>query len=198
MPTTPRTYGSPGFSFHLRDTELLVTAFPGCRTRFFLPITTCHATTSRILLIPPFSLRSSRSIPLPRPYDRSSASGWSPLFFSLPLSFSHAPWSRAQSPISNDRARRSPEVDPTATHERSRSVQSRGSVHEGVRTAPFLLLLYTDLFTSSTVSESKAMDYTRECILHRREGGRTNFQYLAHFPPFQRSTGISQKARITL
>lgn len=57
------------------------------------------------------------------------------------ISFSYALSSRAQSPISNDYARRSPQVDPTATYERSRSVQSRGSVHEGVRTALFLLLL---------------------------------------------------------
>lgn len=120
-----------------------------------------------------------------------------PLFLS-PVSLSLM-LSRAQSPISNDRARWSPQVDPTATHERSRSVQSRGSVHEGVRTAfSLLLLLHINLFTSSTVSESKTMDYTRECILHRREGERTNFQYLVHFPPFQRSTEISQEARITL
>jgi len=46
--TIPRTSASSGFSFHLRDTELLVTTFPGCRTtRFFLPIRTCHATQLR-------------------------------------------------------------------------------------------------------------------------------------------------------
>lgn len=176
---------------------MLVTAFPGCRTRFFLPITTCHATASRILLFLFLSPSSSRSILPPRPYDRFSASGWSSLFFSLPSLFLSCSLERShlfQTTVLDSRLRLI-----TATHERSRSVQSRGSVHEGVRTAFFLLLLlHIDLFTSSTVSESKTMDYTRECILHRREGERTNFQYLAHFPPFQRSTEISQEARITL
>jgi len=83
--------GSPGFSFHLRDTELLVTAFPGCRTRFFLPITTCHATASRLSLSlslsPPLSLSLSLSgsCLLPRPYDRFSA--WLVLFFFLSYLF---------------------------------------------------------------------------------------------------------------
>lgn len=48
-PRTRNTHlvnGSSGFSFHLRDTELLVTAFPGCRTRFFLSIRMCHAKSS--------------------------------------------------------------------------------------------------------------------------------------------------------
>lgn len=40
--------GFASLFFHLRDTELLVTAFPGCRTRFFLAITTCHATFPRV------------------------------------------------------------------------------------------------------------------------------------------------------
>jgi len=40
---------------------------------------------------------------LPRPYDRFSASGWSSPCLP-PVSFSHALWSIAQSPISNDYA----------------------------------------------------------------------------------------------
>jgi len=174
--------GSPGFSFHLRDTELLVTAFPGCRTRFFLPITTCHATASRLSLslsLSPPSLFLSLSPALASCLALTIASplGWSSSFFS-PISFCHTLWLRAQSPISNDYARRSPQVDPTATHERSRLVQSRGSVHEGVRIALFLFLLSSFLYRSylppPTVSESKTMDYTRKYTLHRREGERTN------------------------
>ena len=49
LPQTPEQISTPKDSslfFHLRDTELLVTEFPGCGTRFFLPITTCHATLS--------------------------------------------------------------------------------------------------------------------------------------------------------
>ena len=49
LPQTPVQISTPKDSslfFHLRDTELLVTEFPGCGTRFFLPITTCHATLS--------------------------------------------------------------------------------------------------------------------------------------------------------
>lgn len=165
--------GPPAFPSTFRDIELLVTAFPGCRTRFFLPITTCHATASRISFSFSLSLFPG-FILLPRPYrSRFSASGWSSPLLS-PVSLSRAPRPRrAQSPISNDYARRSPQVDPTATHERSRSVQSRGSVHEGVRTARSFpspsSRFHIDLFTCSTVSESKTMDYTRGCILHRSE-----------------------------
>lgn len=108
--TTPRTNGSPGFSFHLRDTELLVTAFPGCRTRFFLLITTCHATASLFLSLyhSTSALRSLQVGPL------LLLSPLFPLF--LPL---FRPLARgAQSSISNDYARRSPQVDPTARRTR--------------------------------------------------------------------------------
>jgi len=144
--------GLQGFSFHLRDTELLVTAFPGCKTRFFLPITTCHATASRISLFFSFS----RSTIPPRPYDRFRLvlSFSSLLSCSLSLSSS---CSRAQSSISNDYARRSPQVDPTATHERSRSVQSRGSIHEGVRTA--LFLFYIDYLPRRCLAKVKRSIY---------------------------------------
>lgn len=185
-----------GFSFHLRDIELLVTAFPGCRTRFFLPITTCHATASRTsVFLSTLSFRLALAIasPLqigPLPFPPIAHSLARSFTLSPSLYFSLALWSRVQSSISNDYARRSPQVDPTATHERSRSVQSRGSVHEGVRTALSLLLpassssyplpvpLYADLFTSSTFSESKVRRVIRRraYILHRR--ANANFQYI--------------------
>lgn len=81
IPTTPRMNGSLGFSFHLRDTELLVTVFPGCRTRFFLPITTCHATASRI---PSLSLSLSL-YPLALPHTIAPPLQVGPLLFSLLL-----------------------------------------------------------------------------------------------------------------
>ena len=64
LPQTPEQISTPKDSslfFHLRDTELLVTEFPGCGTRFFLPITTCHATLSLSLF--PVSRFSSPSSP---------------------------------------------------------------------------------------------------------------------------------------
>jgi len=154
--------------------------------------------SSRILsfLLPLLSL--SLAIRLPRLYDRFFTSGWSSPFL-FRISFSYALSSRAQSPISNDYTRR-PQVDPTSDVrevDRCKRIKRIVSRRCKNRSFPphFFSLPYFRFIYLLDVSESKTMDYTRECILHRREGERANFQYLTHFP---RLTEISQEARITL
>lgn len=190
--TTPRANGSPGFSFHLRDTELLVTVFPGCRTRFFLR---SRRVTPQLRV----SLSFSSSILSPCPL-RSLLRFRLVLSFSFsPTSFSHALWSRAQSPISNDYARRSPQVDPTATHEREKPIGTIKRIDsrrcKDRSFPPPSPLFDIDLFISSMLAKVKWW-ITRRNIASAR--GRANeLPICGPLSAFQRLTKISQEARIT-
>lgn len=156
--TTPRTNGSPRLFLPPSWYRVVSHGVSGLQDEI---LSTDHDVSRHNLAYIYISLSYSLSLSLSLYHSVSALRSLHR--FRLVLSFSSllsylslsSSCSRAQSSISNDYARRSPQVDPTATHERSRSVQSRGSVHEGVRTALFLLCI--QLFTSSTFSESKAI-----------------------------------------
>jgi len=181
----PPTSASSGFSFHLRDTELLVTTFPGCRTtRFFLPIRTCHATASRVH-DPDVWVSSFLFLSLPR------LASFSLQLLSLSLSL----FGR-ESSISNETAVASGRFDSDAREE-PRSVQSRASRRCEERFLPLSAHIYLPLGLTFSESKRKRFMSTRAHIAR----ARADFRYSAAISgPVSASPkrGISKGARIAL